>query len=675
MKTEVPAGIILDIDTLAVNTIRTLSIDAIEKANSGHPGAPMGMAPAAYVLWTRFMKHNPKNHLWPDRDRFVLSSGHASSMLYSLLHLTGYPLTREDLQQFRQWGSLTPGHPEYRHTPGVETTTGPLGQGIATAVGMAMAERQMAALFNRPENDIVDHYTYVMCGDGDLMEGLSSEAASMAGHLGLSKLICLYDDNRISIEGSTDIAFTENVSKRFESQDWHVIQVPDGNDLDAISKAIEAAKAETEKPSLIVLRTFIAYGSPNKQGSADAHGAPLGEEEVRLTKEFLGCSLDELFCVVDPVLEHFGKVAEKGQAEEIEWNKKFLAYEKAFPELARAFADRIDRRLADGWDAAVPQFTPEQGSMATRKASGLVLNALADNCPEMIGGSADLAPSNKTIITNASDFQKDSYSGRNIRFGVREHAMGAVLNGLWLHGGFRPYGATFLVFCDYMKPAIRLAALMGIPAVYVFTHDSLAVGEDGPTHQPIEHLVSLRAIPNIQVIRPADAQETAEAWKLAVSSTDKPTALILSRQGLPILDRTRYASAEGLKNGAYILSEPEGKPDIILIATGAEVHVALAARETLAEKGVAARVVNMPSWELFEEMPDDYKREVLPADMPIRLSIEAGQTIGWDRYVGSAGATIGVTTFGASAPGAEVLKRYGFNTENVVETAMKLLKK
>ena len=674
MKTDLPAGIAVDIETLAINTIRTLAIDAIEKAKSGHPGAPMGMAPAAYVLWTRFMKHNPKNPLWADRDRFVLSAGHASMMLYSLLHLTGYPLTREDLQQFRQWGSLTPGHPEYRHTPGVETTTGPLGQGIATAVGMAMAERQMAALFNRPGHDIVDHYTWVMCGDGDMMEGISSEAASMAGHLGLSKLICLYDDNRISIEGSTEITFTENVSRRFEAQNWHVVQVPDGNDLTAIAEAIEAAKAETKKPSLIVLRTYIAYGSPNKQGKADAHGAPLGAEEVRLTKEFYGCSLDELFCIPDPVPAHFAQVAENGEAYEQAWKAGFENYRATHPELAQTFLDRLERKLPAGWDAEIPDFSGET-KMSTRKASGIVLNAIAKHLPELIGGSADLAPSNNTIIKGAADFQKDRYDGRNIRFGVREHVMGAILNGLWVHGGFRPFGGTFLVFSDYMRPAIRLSALMEVPAIYVFTHDSLAVGEDGPTHQPIEHVATLRAIPNLRVIRPADAAETAEAWKIAVASPDRPTALILSRQDLPVLDRTRFAPAAESKNGAYILSEPNRKPEIILIATGSEMGITVSASEKLAEKGIAARVVSMPCAELFEEMPDAYRQKVLPADVPVRVSVEAGHTMGWDRYVGSAGAAIGVTTFGASAPGDEVLRRYGFTTENIVETALKLLGK
>ena len=673
MKNDMPAEKISDMETLAVNTLRSLSIDAIEKAKSGHPGAPMGMAPAAYALWTRYMKHNPKNHHWIDRDRFVLSAGHASMMLYSLLFLTGYPLTIEDLKQFRQWGSLTPGHPEYRHTPGVETTTGPLGQGIATAVGMAMAERQMAALFNRPGHEIVDHYTYVMCGDGDLMEGISSEAASLAGHLGLSKLICLYDDNGISIEGSTDITFTEDVAKRFEAQNWHVLAVSDGNDLRAISDAIDHAKAETNKPSLIIIRTHIAYGSPNKQGKADAHGAPLGEEEVRLTKTYYGCPADELFCVPEIVLAHYRSVAENGEKNEKSWNDRFDAYKKAHPDLADAMMARLEKTPPDGWDTELPVFKPDDGPMATRKASGIVLNALAKKRPDMIGGSADLAPSNNTILKDSSDFQKNNYAGRNIRFGVREHAMGAIVNGLAVHGGFTPFCGTFLVFADYMRPAVRLSALMGVPAIYVFTHDSLAVGEDGPTHQPVEHLASLRAIPNLLVIRPADATETTEAWKIAVSSENRPTALLFSRQNLPVIDRETLAPVDGVKKGAYVLSDADGKPDIILMATGAEVHIALDAQKALRDKGVAARVVSMPCWELFEEMDDEYKKSVLPPDVPARLSIEAGITMGWERYVGIAGGMIGVNRFGASAPGGTVMKKYGFTAENAVEKALLIL--
>ncbi|MFW6334838.1 MAG: transketolase, partial [Desulfosalsimonas sp.] len=550
-----PAHGISEAELVSINTIRTLSLDAIEKANSGHPGAPLGMAPAAYAIWQHFMKHNPQNPMWPDRDRFVLSAGHASMMLYAILYLTGYGLNIEDLKQFRQWKSLTPGHPEARRTPGVEITTGPLGQGFASAVGLAAAERHLAAVFNRPGHDIVDHYTYVMCGDGDLMEGISQEAASLAGHLGLSRLICLYDDNQISIEGNTDIAFTEDVAGRFEASGWQVINVADGNNVSQIVKAMEEARAETERPSMIILRTSIAYGSPNKQGSADAHGAPLGEEEVCLTKEFLGCPANELFCVPQAALDHMRTAVEKGRRQEEQWRERFEQYSRQYPELAEQFTARMEGRLPENWDADIPSFSPEDGNVATRKASGSVLNAIAGRVPELIGGSADLAPSNKTLIQNCPDFQKDSYHGRNIRYGVREHAMGAITNGLWLHSGLRPYAGTFLVFSDYMRPAIRMSALMNVPAVYVFTHDSLAVGEDGPTHQPVEHLTSLRAIPHLQVIRPADANETAEAWKLAMQSSDLPVALVLSRQGLPVIDRNLYASAEGLKNGAYVIAE------------------------------------------------------------------------------------------------------------------------
>ncbi len=675
MKTDCPAGTPDQLDTLCINTIRTLAMDAIQKANSGHPGAPMGLAPAAYVLWTRFLRHNPANPAWENRDRFILSGGHASMLLYSLLYLSGYDLSLDDLREFRQWMSKTPGHPEYGHTPGVETTTGPLGQGVANAVGMAMAERHLAAVFNRPGHEIIGHYTYVMCGDGDMMEGISGEAASLAGHLGLSKLICLYDDNRISIEGKTDITFTENVARRFEAYNWQVLEVTDGNDCDAIEKAIAKAKADTEKPSLILLRTHIAYGSPNKQDSAAAHGAPLGEEEVRLTKTCLGCPPDKEFCVPDPVLDHFRKIVDQGKALEAEWDKTVSAYTAAHPETAKALFDRISGVLPSGWTDVIPTFAPADGKMATRKASGAILNALADRLPELIGGSADLAPSNNTLIKTSHDFQKGAYDGRNIRFGVREHVMGAILNGMSLHKGVRPYGGTFLVFSDYMRPTIRLAALMKQPVIYVFTHDSIAVGEDGPTHQPVEHLAVLRAIPGLTVIRPADATETAVAWKLALESKDRPVALILSRQSLPVIDRDQYAAADNVKKGAYVLADTDGTPDIILIGTGAEVHQAMAAKEMLAKKGIAARVVSMPSWDLFEAMDPDYRDSVLPPTVRTRLAIEAGLPMGWERYTGDNGVIIGMTTFGASAPGNVVLEKFGFTAENVTEKALKLLGK
>ncbi len=656
------------IDDLCINTIRTLAMDAVEAANSGHPGAPMGLAAAGYVLWTKFLKHNPKNPSWDNRDRFVLSGGHASMLLYSLLHLTGYDLSLEDIKNFRQWGSRTPGHPEYGHTPGVETTTGPLGQGFANAVGMAMAERHIAALFNRPGNEIVDHFTYVMCGDGDLMEGVASEAASLAGHLGLGRLICLYDDNKISIEGGTDIAFTEDVALRFQAYGWHVQKVADGNDVSAISNAIEAARSETGRPSIICLRTHIAFGSPNKQDSSDAHGAPLGKDEVCLTKKNLGCPEDAVFCTPDAAVDEFRKCIARGSDAETAWNEKLAAYAKEYRDLSAAYKDTMSGVLPDDWDADIPVFSEKP--VATRAASGKVLNAIAGKLPTLMGGSADLAPSNKTEIAASHDFQKDSYDGRNIRFGVRELAMGAILSGLLLHKGIRPYGGTFLVFADYMRPAIRVAALMKLPVIYVFTHDSVAVGEDGPTHQPVEHLASLRCIPNLTVIRPADANETAQAWKAAVQCTDGPVALILSRQSLPIL-----APTDALLKGAYVLSDSDAKPDVILIGTGSEVSVALEAKKLLADKGVSARVVNMPSWELFEKTTPEYKASVFPDNGTPRLVVEAALPMGWEKYLGPRGAAVAMNGFGASAPGGLVLKKFGFTPENVAEKAMGLLEK
>ncbi|MCP4350173.1 MAG: transketolase [Desulfobacterales bacterium] len=663
-----------NIDELCINTIRTLSIDAIQKANSGHPGAPMGLAPAAYVLWTRILKHNPENPDWPDRDRFVLSGGHASMLLYSLLHLTGYDVSLDDIKNFRQWGSKTPGHPEYGHTPGIETTTGPLGQGFANAVGMAMAESHLAALFNRPGNEVVNHHTYVMCGDGDLMEGISSEAASLAGHLKLGKLICIYDDNKICIEGGTDITFTEDVALRFKAYNWHVQNVEDGNDTDAIFSAIKYAKAESEKPSVIILRTHIAYGSPNKQDSAGAHGSPLGEEEVRLTKKNLGCPENECFCVPESPLDLFRKCIEKGKEAESVWQEMLEAYGNKYPVLARKWMDAVNATLKDEWDAALPDFSKTDGPVATRAASGKVLNAIAEKVPTLIGGSADLAPSNKTLIESSHDFQGNKYEGRNIRFGVREHAMAGIMSGMALHKGVIPFGGTFLVFADYMRPSIRVACLMKLPVIYVFTHDSIAVGEDGPTHQPVEQMASLRIIPGMTVIRPADAAETAEAWKTAIMSDSGPVALILSRQKLPVLDRTLYNPADKLANGAYTLADSQGNPDIILIATGSEVHTALEAKKLLEEKGVAVRVVNMPSWELFEKTSQEYKDKVLLPHVTVRIAIEAGHPMGWERYVGDGGTVIGMGSFGASAPGGEVMKKFGFTPENIVKKATELLK-
>jgi len=660
-----------NIDDLCINTIRALSMDAVQKANSGHPGAPMGLAPAAYVLWSRVMKHNPENPGWLDRDRFVLSAGHASMLLYSLLHLSGYAVTLDDIKNFRQWNSKTPGHPEFGHTPGVETTTGPLGQGFANAVGMAMAERHLAARFNSPGHEIVDHYTYMICGDGDMMEGISSEAASLAGHLGLGRLICIYDDNKISIEGSTEITFTEDVALRFKAYHWHILNVDDGNDIDAIYNAIQAAKAQTGRPSLIVLRTHIAYGSPNKQDTADAHGAPLGEEEVRLAKKSLGLLEGALFNIPDVVRHHFSQCVEAGREAEAVWQEKFQAYNKKYPDMTKKWVDAMSGFLTTGWDEDIPEFSVSDGPIATRAASGKVLNAIAARLPTLIGGSADLAPSNKTFLETSHEFQKDAYDGRNIRFGVREHAMGGIMSGMFLHHGLRPYGGTFLVFADYLRPALRVAAIMNIPVIYVFTHDSIAVGEDGPTHQPVEHLVSLRSIPGLTVIRPADASETAQAWRQALKTTNGPIALILSRQKLPVLKSN--ATKDGLTKGAYVLADCDGKPDIILIGTGSEVHITLEAKARLLEKGVAARVVSMPSWELFEKTSQKYKDRVLLPDVQTRLAVEAGSEMGWCRYVGTSGAVIGINSFGASAPGGIVMEKYGFTSDHVVEKALELI--
>jgi transketolase len=662
-----------EIDELCINTIRTLSMDAIQKANSGHPGAPMGLAPAAYILWKCFLKHNSKNPEWIDRDRFVLSGGHASMLLYSLLYLSGYDLTLDDIKNFRQWGSKTPGHPEFGHTPGVETTTGPLGQGFTNAVGMALAERHLATIFNHPGYEIIDHYTYMICGDGDLMEGITAEAASFAGHMGLAKLICIYDDNGISIEGNTDITFSEDVGLRFKAYNWHVTKVKDGNNLNDIYNAIKEARAETTKPSIIVLRTHIAFGSPNKQDSADAHGAPLGEEEIRLTKKNLGWDENVSFYVPEQVIKMFEECIDKGKKAESIWKEKFEEYCSKYPVLSKKLNDSLNNSLNKGWDANLPDFSKNEGPIATRAASGKILNAIAENIPYFIGGSADLAPSNNTIINSSHDFQKNMFDGRNIRFGVREHAMGGIMSGIALHKGLRPYGGTFFVFADYMRPAIRLAALMKLPVIYIFTHDSIAVGEDGPTHQPVEHLASLRAIPGLTVIRPADAIETIEAWRLAAQTTDCPVALILSRQKLPVIDRTIYSSADKLVNGAYILSDSDDKPDIILIATGSEVHIALKAGKILEEKGISVRVVSMPSWELFENTSQEYKDKVLLPDVNVRIAVEAGISMGWERYAGSGGAVIGINEFGASASGNIVMEKFGFTSKNIVQKATELL--
>ena len=659
----------------AINTIRTLSMDAVQAANSGHPGAPMGAAPMAYVLWTRFLRHNPADPAWPDRDRFVLSAGHASMLLYSLLHLTGYDLPLDEIKNFRQWGSKTPGHPEYGLTPGVEVTTGPLGSGVSNAVGMAIAERMLAARFNRPGHTIVDHRTYAYVSDGDLMEGIASEASSLAGTLGLGKLTFLYDDNEISIEGSTDLAFQENVGERFGAYGWHVQHV-DGHDLDALDAALCAAQGVEDRPSIIVAATEIAHGSPNKAGTAAAHGAALGEDEVRLTKEVFGWPVEPAFHVPEEVLAEFRVALEQGAARQAAWQERRDAYARAFPEEAAEWRRGVAGHLPEGWEAHLPTFSPEDAaSMATRAASGKVLNALAPVITNLAGGSGDLAPSNNTYLSGYADFSKDAWEGRNLRFGVREHAMGGIVNGLAVHGGIIPYGGTFLAFSDWMRGAMRLGAIMGCHAIYVFTHDSIGVGEDGPTHQPIEQLMALRAIPDLTVLRPADANETAAAWKVALERRNGPTLLALTRQGVPVISEQERVR-EGVPRGAYVLDDaPGGSPDIILIATGSEVSLAREAATGLAAQGIAARVVSMPSWELFAEQPQSYRDEVLPPDISARLAIEAGATLGWERYVGARGEVVGIDRFGASAPGKIMMERYGFTAEAVAERAAALLER
>jgi transketolase len=654
----------LNLEQVCVNTIRALTMDAVQNANSGHPGMPMGMADATFVLWTQFLKHNPSDPDWPDRDRFVLSAGHGSMLLYSLLYLTGYDLPFEQLQRFRQWDSLTPGHPEYGETPGVETTTGPLGQGFANGVGMALAERLLAAEFNRPGFEIVNHYTYAIASDGDLMEGISHEAASLAGHLGLGKLIYLYDDNHITIEGPTELTFGEDVQKRFEAYGWHV-QAVDGHDRAAVATALTEAQAEISRPSLIACRTHIAFGSPNKQDTAKAHGEPLGEEEVRLTKRAMGWPVDERFRVPDEALAHFRTALAQGAAAQAAWKAQFSRYSEAFPDLAAEWHRRLAGEMPAGWEQALPSFSQESRPLATREAGGRVMNALAAVVPELVGGSADLHPSTKTYLSAYDAVAKGAYSGRNLHFGIREHAMGGILNGMALHGGLRPFGSTFLVFSDYMRPSIRLAALMRTPVIYVFTHDSIFVGEDGPTHQPVEHLVSLRAIPGLTVIRPADANETAAAWRAILSNRNGPVALLLSRQKLPVL---QGVEAEGVARGAYVLADTED-PQLVLLASGSEVSLILEAQSTLAQAGIRARVVSMPSWELFEAQPESYRRAVLPPEIKVRVAVEAGVTLGWERYVGRQGEVLGLHRFGASAPYSVLAERFGFMARRVAEQA------
>lgn len=677
-----------ELDQQCINTIRFLSVDMVQKANSGHPGMPLGAAPMAYVLCARRLKHNPRNPQWVNRDRFVLSAGHGSALLYSLLHLTGYDLSLDDIKQFRQWGSKAPGHPERGHTPGVEVTTGPLGQGMANAIGMAMAEAQLGARYNRPNHTVIDHHTFVIVSDGDLMEGVASEAASLAGHLKLGKLTCLYDDNSVTLAAGTDITFSENRARRFEAYGWHTVSVADGNDLAAIDSALQAARAQTARPSLILVRTHIGYGSP-EQDTFKAHGSPLGVDGVRKTKQHLGWPIEPDFLIPEAALAHFRKAVDRGALEEAGWNELMSDYAQAFPDLAQELQGRLAQRLPTGWDKDIPEFNADAKGLATREASGKIMNAIAPKLPALTGGSADLDPSTKTALKGFGDFNPPplktddeqgsdgggwSYLGRNLHFGVREHAMGAIANGLAAHGGFIPYGSTFLIFSDYIRPPIRLAALMGLHVVHVFTHDSLALGEDGPTHQPVEQLAKLRAIPNLIVIRPADANETAVAWRVALETRDRPVILVLTRQDVPTLDRNRYASADGLRRGAYVLSDPpSGKPDLILLASGSEVSLILAAAERLQEQGIAVRCVSMPSWDLFEALPQSERDAVLPPSVSARLAVELGVRQGWDRYIGVRGDVLGVERFGASAPADVLLREYGFTVDNVCARAKALL--
>ncbi len=676
------------LDTLSINTIRFLSADGVQKANSGHPGLPMGAAAMAYVLWTRYLKHNPANPKWADRDRFVLSGGHGSMLLYSLLHLTGYPLSLDDIKNFRQWQSLTPGHPESELTPGVETTTGPLGQGLSNAVGMAIGEAHLAARYNQPGHSVVSHYTYVIATDGDLMEGVASEACSLAGHLRLGKLIVLYDDNHISLAGTTSLAFDEDVLKRFEAYGWHSQRVADGNDVDAIDAAIAAAQGATDQPSIIAVRTIIGYGAPHKANTAEAHGSPLGPDELKAAKHNLGWPEDEMFTLPGAALEHFREALATGSAAEAAWTARLAAYEAAYPEPAAELKRRLAGELPAGWEAARPTFLADAKGVATRKAGETVLQAFAAKLPELMGGSADLNPSTFTVIKGAGDFESPlvsaegaqgtsggpwSYAGRNLHFGVREHGMGAIVNGLAVHGGFIPYGATFLVFSDYMRPTIRLSAIMQVGSLWVFTHDSIGLGEDGPTHQAVEHYAALRAIPQVLFMRPADANETAWAWQVALENRHRPTIFALTRQNVPTLDRSALASAEGLRQGAYVLNPQVADPELILLATGSEVQLIVAAAQTLAAQGRRVRLVSMPCWELFAEQSADYRASVLPPSVTARLAVETGVSQGWHRWVGDAGALITLDHYGASAPAPRIMKEFGFTPENVTAKALELL--
>ncbi len=660
-----------ELDQLSINALRFLAVDAVEKANSGHPGAPLGCAPMAYLLFHKFMRHNPKHSKWTNRDRFVLSNGHASALLYSVLHLTGYKVSIEDLQQFRQWGSNTPGHPEYGDTDGVEVTTGPLGQGFAMSVGLAMAEKHLAALYNRPDFNVVDHHTYMMCGDGDLMEGVSHEAASLAGTLGLGKLICFYDDNLVSLDGPTELSFTEDRLKRFEAYHWHVQRVEDGNDLEGIAKAIEAAKAVRDRPSFIAVRTVIGYGSP-KAGTNKAHGEALGAAAVKETKKNLGWPEDKTFYVPDEAAKNWLKAVEKGAREESEWNAMFAEYRRAYPEVAAEFERVQAGKLKDGWQKSLPKFPPDSKPVATRAAGNTVMNTLAKQVPELFGGAADLSTSTKTVIKDSANFHVDP-AGENIYFGVREFGMCAMVNGMAAHGGVIPYGSTFFVFTDYAKPALRMAAIMDVHSIFVFTHDSIGLGEDGPTHQPVEHLTMLRAVPRLTDFRPADANETSAAWGLALERRG-PSFMALSRQDLPLLDAEKQGVFEGVRRGAYVVEQGGDRPDVLIVGTGAELWPAVRAAEQLKKDGIAARVVSMPSTKIFDEQPESYRRQIFPDGLP-KLAIEAGATLGWWKYVGRDGDVIGLDRFGASAPGATVLEKLGFSTENVVARAKALVER
>ncbi len=658
----------------SIDTVRILSVDAVQKANSGHPGTPMALAPLGHVLWSEVMKYNPKNPNWVNRDRFILSCGHACMLQYSYLHLTGYEISLKDIENFRQLHSITPGHPEYGLTPGIEVTTGPLGQGFANGVGMAIAEQYMAKRYNQPDFNIFDYHIYAICSDGDLMEGVSAEAASLAGHLGLGNLIYFYDSNHITIEGNTDLAFDEDVSKRFEAYGWHVQNLPDINDLEAIIGAIKNAKDETTKPSLIKVRSIIGYGSPNKENTAAAHGSPLGKDEVRLVKENFGFDPDKSFIIPKEVADFYHKAGKKSAQNETDWNELYKNYKKRHPELAKEYEDITAGKLPEGWEKKLPIFEAGE-DLATRKASGKTLNAIAEFFPQLIGGSADLAPSTDTNLDNYKSFSAKNRDGRNFHFGIREHAMGAVLNGMVLSNYLIPYGATFLIFSDYMRPPLRLASIMKIRPIMVYTHDSIGLGEDGTTHQPIEQLIGLRTVPNMTVIRPADANETAQAWRVAIKHKDGPVCLVLTRQGIPIIDQKKYASAKNLEKGAYVLSDCDGEPDIILIATGSEVHLIMQAQQELKKENINARVVSMPSWNLFDEQSSEYREKVFPKKIRKRLAVEAGSPVGWMKYTTDDGDVIGIEKFGESAPAEEIFKEYGFTVENVVKRARILLSK